>query len=200
MGFASYSELQTEIANFLDRTDLTSQIPSFISLAEASINRDVRHWQMEKRVEATFNQRYEPLPTDWIESRRISIKGQKQLDLLSQAQMMNFRDLNNNTSGEPRYYTISTSQLEFYPTPDGDYAGSMIYLARVDALTDSNVSNWLLSDSPDVYLYGSLMHSAPYLQEDPRLAVWAGLYSDAVRKLNERSMEGQYSGSGLTIR
>ena len=35
MAITTYSELKTSIANFLDRDDLTSVIPDFISLAEA---------------------------------------------------------------------------------------------------------------------------------------------------------------------
>lgn len=196
----TYSTLQTQIASFLDRDDLTAQIPTFIDLAEASINRDLRHWRMEKRAEATFNERYEPLPADWISAIRISIAGKTQLDLLSQAKMMEYRDTNNNTSGEPRYYTISSGQIEFYPTPDGDYAGSMIYMADVPALDDTDTTNWLLTKYPDVYLYGALMHTAPYLQEDARLAVWASLYTAAVEKLNATSMQDKHSGTGLTIR
>jgi len=196
----TYSTLQTQIAGFLNRDDLTAQIPTFIELAEAAINRDVRHWQMEKRAEATFNERYEPLPADWISARRISVSGDTQLDLLSQAKMMEFRQLGGNAGGEPRYYTISSSQLEFYPTPDGDYDGSMIYYARVPSLSDTATSNWLLADSPDVYLYGALIHSAPYLQEDIRAGIWAGLYQSAVQRLNATSNEDLYSGSGLTIR
>lgn len=196
----SYATLQTQIADTLNRDDLTSQIPNFILLGEASINRDLRHWQMEKRSTATFNERYEPLPTDWIETVRISISGKTQLDLLSQAKMMELRDLNGNTSGEPRYYTHSASQIELYPTPDSNYDATLIYYSRVPELSVTNTSNWLLVDSPDIYLYGSLVHTAPFLQEDGRIAVWQTMYKSAVDKLNERSMEGIYSGSGITIR
>jgi hypothetical protein len=196
----TYSTLQTQIADTLNRDDLTAAIPNFIILAEASSNRDVRHWQMQKRSTATFNERYEPLPTDWLETVRVSISGKRQLDLLSQAKMMDLRETNGNTSGEPRYYTHSAAQLELYPTPDSDYDATLIYYARVAELSDSAPSNWLLVDSPDIYLYGALVHTAPFLQEDNRLAVWQTMYKAAVDRLNERSEEGLHSGSGLTIR
>ena len=50
MAITTYSELKTSIADYLNRSDLTSIIPTFISLAEAQINRDVRTWQMENRA------------------------------------------------------------------------------------------------------------------------------------------------------
>ena len=196
----TYTTLQTQIASFLNRDDLTAQIPTFIELAEAEMNRDLRHWKMEKRAEATFNERYEPLPTDWLETKRISIGGDRQLDLMSQARMLDLRERGGNVAGKPRYYALSSAQIEFYPTPDGDYSGSMIYRSRIESLSGSVSSNWVLADAPDVYLYGSLKHSAPYLQEDPRLAVWEGMYAKAVATLNARSKEAEYSGTGLAIR
>jgi hypothetical protein len=57
-----------------------------------------------------------------------------------------------------------------------------------------------MSTAPDVYLYGSLLHSAPYLAEDARVAVWAQLYSAAVKRLNEESDSAKYSGTGLGMR
>lgn len=196
----TYSTLKTAIADTLNRDDLTSQIPTFILLAEASINRDVRHWQMEKRSTATFDERYEPLPTDWLETIRVSISGKRQLDLLSQAKMMEMRELNNDTAGQPAFYSHSASQLELYPTPDAAYDATLIYVSRVTALSDAAPSNWLLSEAPDVYLYGSLLHSAPYLQEDARLAVWQNLYASSVQALNAASNAGTFSGTGLAIR
>jgi len=67
-------------------------------------------------------------------------------------------------------------------------------------LSDTNSDNWLLLEAPDVYLYGALLHSAPYLAEDQRVAVWAQLYSAAVMQLNEASESARYSGSGLTMK
>lgn len=200
MTISTYDELKTAIADFLNRDDLTLTIPAFIHLAEAQINRDVRHWQMEKRSSATFNERYEPLPVDWLETVRVSISGKKQLGLMSQAKMMDLRESSNNTAGEPRYYAVSSSQLELYPTPDSDYDAMLIYIAKIDALSDSNTSNWLLQDAPDVYLYGALLHSAPFLADDGRMAVWQTLYANAVAALNRASDAGTYSGTGLVMR
>ncbi len=43
MALTYYTGLKTSIADFLNRDDLTSVIPDFVALAEAQINRDVRH-------------------------------------------------------------------------------------------------------------------------------------------------------------
>jgi hypothetical protein len=51
-----------------------------------------------------------------------------------------------------------------------------------------------------VYLYGSLVQSAPYLKDDARAAVWAGLYQNAITNLNSASERSRHSGSGLRLR
>ena len=52
MAITTYSELKTSIANWLNRDDLTTQIPDFISLAEENASLLVRHWRMENRATA----------------------------------------------------------------------------------------------------------------------------------------------------
>ena len=66
MAIASYADLKTSIANFLARSDLTAQIPDFIQLAEARINRELETREQEKRSTATLvaGDEYISLPTD----------------------------------------------------------------------------------------------------------------------------------------
>jgi hypothetical protein len=50
MSFATYSDLKTSIAGYLARSDLTSQIPDFITFAENRLRRELRIRQMLKSV------------------------------------------------------------------------------------------------------------------------------------------------------
>ena len=86
--------------------------------------------------------------------------------------------------GETQYYTVQMTATELVKT------------SKVAEETD----NWLLLEAPDVYLYGALLHSAPYLADDQRVAVWAQLYGAAVQRLNEVSEDARFSGSGLTLK
>ena len=54
MSISTYTELQTAVANFLARTDLTSQIPDFIKLAEVRMSRELESRSQEKRATATL--------------------------------------------------------------------------------------------------------------------------------------------------
>ena len=200
MTITSYATLQTQVADFLNRADLTAQIPAFIQLAEASMNRKLRHWRMEKRSQATINAQYSDLPSDWIETIRYNIPGQSRLKLISMAEMMDKRDQSDNTSGCPVYYAHVAGEVELYPTPDADYVTEMLYYSKIPALSDAAPTNWVLLNAPDAYLYGALTHSAPYLQEDNRLAVWGGLYVDTIGSLQSESDSARHSGTGLVRR
>ena len=202
MALTNYSELKTSIADFLNRDDLTSVIPTFIALAEAQINRDVRHWKMEKRVTGALDSEYSQLPTDWLETIQVHITGSGTypLQLASRDAIADKRSARNDTSGRPKFYTHADSSLELFPTPDASYTIELLYYAEVEALSDLVPVTWLLQDAADVYLYGALIHSAPYLQEDGRAGVWAQMYSAAVQKLNQASEKGRMSGSGLTMK
>jgi len=205
MAITTYAELKTSIADFLNRDDLASITGTFISLAEAQIQRDVRHWRMEARASGQISggDQYMQVPADWVETIRLHLTGSgtSALTLQSRAAIADIRAKNENGSTKkPYYYAHADGQFELYPTPSEDTDFELLYIQKVPALSDSNTSNWLLSEAPDVYLYGALLHSAPYLQEDARVQVWAQLYSAAVQRLNQASDDAKYSGSGLTMK
>ena len=204
MALNTYTALKTSIADFLNRDDLTSVIPDFITLAEAQINRDVRHMKMEARSsgQQDANDEYMQIPPDWVETIRLHLTGSGTtvLNLVSRDAMADKRAANENATGTPIAYTHADSQFQFYPTPSTTTNFELLYYQKLPALSDSNSDNWLLLEAPDVYLYGALLHSAPYLAEDQRVAVWAQMYSAAVMQLNEASESARYSGSGLTMK
>jgi hypothetical protein len=70
----------------------------------------------------------------------------------------------------------------------------------VPALSGTNATNWLLTEAPDVYLYGALVHTAPYLKDDARIQVWEALFAQGIENLRTSSVEAKYGGSGLVIK
>ena len=89
-------------------------------------------------------------------------------------------------------YTINAGEFEFYPVPDTSYDLTMVYRARTPELTQDDDTNWILNDYPDVYLYSALLHTAPYLQDDERVGLWASLKEAAIMSLNQESKTGKY--------
>lgn len=201
MSIDTYADLQSTIADWLNRQDLTAVIPSFISLAEADINRALRDYRMEKRSTAQVDAQYSALPIDWLETIRVQIVGDtSRLELVSDGALADMRAARNDAGGKPTHYAHTAGGLELFPTPDAEYTIEVVYFAKVPALSVSATTNWLLSAAPDVYLYGALTQSAPYLKDDQRAPVWAGLYQNAITSLNTASERSRYSGTGLRLR
>ena len=202
MAITTYAELKTSITDFLNRDDLDTVAPTFISLAEADLQRRVRHWRGEKRSSAEIDTQYSAIPADFLEAIRFYITGgdTRPLELISQAELLDRKFRNLNTSGQPAYYAITAGEIEVYPVPDATYTSELYYNSRIPALSDSTTTNWLLEYYPDAYLYGSLVHSAPYLKEDARLQTWAALYQNAVDAINSESESSKFGGSGRRLK
>ena len=202
MAITTYAELQSNVTDFLNRDDLASVTPTFISLAESNLSRDIRHWRQEKRSTAELDTQYSAIPADFVEAIRFYITSgeSRPLELISQFQLLDRKYKRANTSGEPAYYAITAGEIEIFPSPAGTYTAELYYISELPALSDSNTSNWLLEHYPDAYLYGSLIHSAPYLKDDARLQVWAALYQSAIDAINAESEKAKFGGSGRRMK
>ena len=203
MAVNSYSALQASIADFLNRSDLTAVIPDFITLAEAQFNRNIRHRKMVERATATLDSEYSAVPGDWLESIRFQINTNPitVMEFVSPDQAAMLKGANS-ASGKPIYYTQIGQQFQVIPAPDSGsaYTGELTYYAKIPALTVSNTSNWLLVEAPDLYLYGSLLQAAPYLQDDQRITVWGALYDRAISDLKVSDERSRMSTSALRMR
>ena len=202
MALTTYAELQTSIAEFLNRDDLTAKIPDFITLAEAQMNAELRHWRMEKRATASLDSQYTAVPLDFIQPVRFSIIG-SQISSLSQTDSKTITDLraaNSNALGRPTEYTIIDGSIEVFPTPDTTYTLELLYYETLDALNNGNTSNWVLQYYPNAYLYGSLLHSAPYLMEDQRINTWGAFYRKAIDDINFDAVKSKTAADGRRIK
>lgn len=203
MAISNYTNLQSTISDFLNRDDLNAVIPTFIQLAEAQMNRDIRHWEMEARVSGQQSQgdQYMQLPADWVETIRFHLtsQGTDAVELASLASIADKRAAVDDQAGRPRFYAHVRGEFELFPTPDEDTNFELLYYQKISSLSVSNTTNWLLQYAPDIYLYASLSHSAPYLGEDARISIWAQMYSAAVAQLNAQSERVKNSGSGIRL-
>ena len=194
-----YDSLKLAVAGFLNRDDLTSSIPAFISLAEAQISRrDIRHWRMQNRAETSSDSRYIDVPPTWIETMRLVAQGDpdRPLEFVGRWDMADMRRRMGEAPAPPMYYSHIEGTFEVFPVPGESVTYELQYLQEIPKLSDANTSNWLLDEAPDVYLYGALIHTAPYLQNDQRTQTWASLYSAGVAAVNRTSKRAMASGSG----
>ena len=202
MAFSNYSALRTTIASYLGRTDLTTMIPTFITLAEARLQRELRTRQLLKSATATMaaNDATVGLPADFLEMRDLYIQGNPRMPVTYLTPSAFTRDARADESGSPHYYTVIGSELLFAPIPDGQYVLEMLYYYKPVVLSDSNVSNAFLANYPDLLLYGSLAQAEPYLMNDARLATWASLYADTLNLIETSDEGAEYNGVPLQMK
>ena len=193
----TYAGLKIVVADWLMRDDLVHVIPRAVRMAEASINRRLRVRQMIVRAESEVELQTLPLPNDWLESIR-GFTGSDNEFQLSGFPMDEYpaRVL---STGQPISYSILGRYMFFRMLPEEPTRIELSYYAAVPALSDSTTSNWLLALWPDIYLYGSLMHTAPYLKDDPRLQVWEVMFEKALAEAR-LSDSLSYNGTRQQIR
>ena len=198
----TYAELKTNIANFLNRSDLTSQLDFFIDATEAEFNRRLRVKDMIKRATATADSQYLSLPTDWLEAINVQLDGNNFTPLMQQSieSLDIYRKSVDNVSSQPIYYALVDNTIELAPTPDTSYTLQLTYYGTIDALSDSNTSNFISNSYPDAYLYGALKHASIYLMEDDRVALFTQQFEKALEEMRLEQEKAEFGKGSLMQR
>ncbi|PGH59457.1 hypothetical protein CRT60_00295 [Azospirillum palustre] len=200
MALNTVSELDATAADYLNRSDLTPIIPTFRALAEVRLNRELRTRFQETQVtlSTVAGTATVPLPDDYLEARGLVRLTASPADL-SYRTPASLSTLYGANSGMPAAYTVIGSNIKFGPVPDAVYSVELTYLAKVPPLSDANPTNWVLTNSPDLYIYATLLESAPYLKEDARLTVWGQLYDAALGRVQQQDERARWPSSPLSI-
>ena len=197
----NYSDLKSVIASYLARSDLTDLIPSFIRLAEVRLRRDLRIRQMLKSAttSTTGGDQTVALPTDFLQLRDLFVSTNPVIDLQYVSPSVFSRNTRVTESGVPIFYTIIASEFKFAPVPDTNYTLSILYYAAPEYLGDTNPSNVFLANCPDLVLYGALIEAEPYLMNDARIQLWAGMYDRGLAALTASDDASENSGVPLRM-
>ena len=168
----NYPGLQAAVADWLNREDLTSQVPAFISLAHSKLQMELRVRDMHKRTTLTATGEFLTLPTDFLEIHTLSngAVGRPALAYIGPAKMAELPRTPSN--GNTIYYTIIGNELQFYPAPTSALTLPIVYFSKVPVLSGTTATNWLLDKAPGAYLYGSLLEAMPFLKNDDRIPTW----------------------------
>lgn len=192
----SYATLQTAIADYLARSDLTSFLPNFTQAWEEDFLREPLNWAswMEDALNVTITGGVAAIPSDYLGLRIAYISGQNSAPLKRIAlEQLYQRYPRASSSGVPAYIARNGANFEFGPiASDG---GSVVgtYYAKPDPIRTT--SNFLLTDCPDLCLYGSLIAAEPFIKNDARLATWQNMYDRQLLSYRNRFKEEDYSGS-----
>ena len=203
MAITTYSNLKTTIASYLNREDLTAYLGDFITLAESRLNRELRVREMVEIITSTNTvagtQSYD-LPTGYLEALTVIYQSNPFTTLRFMANSDFYNNYNSSqSSGTPTYFTIVGTKILLGMQPDSAQTLQINHYKKVSALSDSNATNDILTNYPELYLYGALAESSPFLMQDERLQIWAGLYKEALKNANESSSKGSTTSSPLQM-
>jgi hypothetical protein len=204
-----YTTLRTAVERWLDRADLAEQVPEFIQMAEASLQKDRRVRRQSCTGVFPIMQSGQGMPEDFREvdawyhdgpgfSGPITV-----VPLDSLAQLKVARP----GPGIPIFAAFgdggeldgdASTRVYFAPEPAEEevpYLTRLSYYRRIHPkLSDTSESNWLLAEHPDVYLYATLLESAPYLRDDERVALWEQQLNKRLDNLWHYAWDVQWSG------
>lgn len=203
MSLDTYANLQASIADWLNRSDLTTQIPDFIALAESEIRRRLRRTSKTDQIDV--DDEFVDIPSDMAELRSLSlVTGSPESDVplrVCTPEMLAERKARQaGAAGRPSDVAVIAGQLQFAPAPDQTYTANIFYFQSLDPLSTTNTSNDLLDEAPDVYLFGALMQAEPFLEHDERIGTWKQKFDDGIDQLNDVRTREEYNASIRAVR
>lgn len=198
MSILSYSDLQTNVAAYAKRQDLSALIPTFISLAEEWFNRELKVKARRTSFLVTPTQPNVAIPSDSQKIIKVWYGG-LQLDFFPPS-------FNSSYAGGPLQaqdfwngYQIDGDTLTL-GVPQMGQVLQIDYYQQLEPLSDTNVSNWLLEDGQTAYLFGTLMQLAIYTRDLTSLQLWQTLRDQAIASMEQDDDESQRPDDPLTIR
>ena len=203
MALTTYALLKTTIANYLNRTDLTSYLGDFITLTESRLNRELRVREMVNTDTTTTTvagtQSYS-LPSGFLEASAVIYQSNPYRTLRFMANGDFYRQYNvTQTSGLPTFFTIVGEKILLGVAPDSAETLQIDFYKTLTPLSESNTTNSILTNYPELYLYGALAESSPFLMQDERLNTWASLYKEALKNANLSSQKGSITSSPMQM-
>jgi hypothetical protein len=190
----AYSVLQARVADWLNRTDLTSaQIDSFTEIAEGRFNRRIFGPDREVVSTLTTSTEAATLPTDCWGIRAICSTSTTYPTLKQMSLVELRRTYTGAAAGQPRHYTVKAGTIILGPAPSASTSFTLDYWQTTPALTSSNTSNWLIAAHPDIYLSAVLTEAYIFLRDTEAASLWDARTEakiDELEKAERRKQNG----------
>ena len=171
MTITTRAELITAICDYLQNDDLSTQAPMFIQLAEAMFNRRLfvmgtQATSTSLTAAATVN-----VPSDFNGIVSIHLADYSPLAQLGPD---DFQALfaEDTATGQPEYFMLANGVMHLGPPPNQAYAITLKYRQKLNGLSASVTTNWLLTAHPDLYLYASLLQAELFGWNDSRVPLF----------------------------
>ena len=195
MSLDTYENLKKEIIDYAQRDDLDLKIDTFIDLAEnemlANEIEPLALRENETRFTTTLSTdtRYLALPDGFQKMRRfrIELNSNDSCDLRYRTpEQLNIKG----ASGIPSFFTV-TSEIELDIVPDTAYTVEIQYIKDFEPLSITNQTNYVLTNFPNIYLYGALYALRGFTREFGESDRYRTLFINAIRSANKKIKKGR---------
>lgn len=195
-----YTSLKASIAERLHRSDLTSLIPEFIADAEARIYNDLRIQAMEESYSQAIASGVAALPTGFMEWKFLYVDASPAKKLTRKdAEWIYTNYPTRSAEGTPVFFAREGSNLIFGPYPPDGLTVKGVYYKRPAALSDSNTTNWLIENAPDLLRYAALTEAAVHMRDSETHQVFDGKTVQLLRRVQKTDDQESFSGSVLSV-
>lgn len=182
MAISTYSELQTAITEWMDRSDLSGNVVDFITLAEARLNRKIEFVETTTTLTGVVGSRNVDVSAlSIIEPMQVYLTSsgtgdETEVDIKGPGTFP-FSD----DSGFPGYVSLDADNLVFDRPLDEAYSIRFRYRGRF-ALSDAAPTNDLLTDHPDVYLAASIVWGGIYIADVNKAAAFKSILDEFIKE------------------
>ena len=194
-----YDTLQTAVADYLARDDLSSYIPNFIQNCESKLYRSLNLRAEETALSVSVSSGVGAVPTRF-KALKYAYVNESPITLLEWMPVEDlFRQYPVRSGAEtPKFISRSGSNFVFGPYPK-DFTLSGVYYQKLEPIRTTD-STWYVVNAPDVMLYGSLLEATPFIKHDPRLPVWQQFYDNGIGTLLLEERNSEKSKGSLAAR
>lgn len=184
MALLTYLDMKESVADWLNRSDLTAQIPDFITLANAEAQRKLDAPVTKQIInhtvtaaEATAKKFYVPFASNTI----ISITDSKGRSL----KPVSFKEYQVYTqeAGDASVYASTGGEIYIGPPPTENDVFTIQYFDG-DATWVFNYQGLEVCAIPEPILMGSLMYAYMYLKDDNRVSLYKAKFDEAIESYN----------------
>lgn len=197
MALSNYDDLVKSIVNWSHRKDIDTLIPDFIQLAETEMYNN-EGWQLETRdmelvSTASVSGLYLELPPGFEKARSIQLEtGNGLCDVKFQAPEQLLRQV---STGQPRFFSVIGNEIEFDRVPDSDYTIQIQYYKKPDPLTVTNQTNSVMTNHPNIYLFGALHQVFVYLEDPEQMTKYFAKMQSVIRGANKAAKKARYGAA-----
>ena len=206
-----YSRLIDAARAYCDRVDVevNQNVKVFVLMAEARINRTLKVTEQTHRVytRTMEGKEFYSLPEDFNGMRVVHFNtgdvdaqgsGTIQLHYVTPEQMIEMQE--SAYSETQTYYTILNNQLQLHkPLPNGGTIEMVMY-RKVPPLSESNPSNWMSTDNPDIYLAGISAEIEMFVKNYDAARLWDDRMTRAIEELKNNDSLNRWTGNTMVMR